>query len=61
MFLDIIGAFNNVTHTAIIKAMKDSNFPPVIITWYRNYTQTRSCKIKIGSKTFTKYLIDGTL
>jgi hypothetical protein len=60
VFLDIIGAFNNVTHTAIIRAMKDSNFPPEIINWYGNYTQTRSCEIKIGSKTFIRYLIDGT-
>jgi hypothetical protein len=60
IFLDIIGAFNNVTHTAIINAMKESNFPPEIIAWYGNYTQTRSCEIKIGSRTFIRYLIDGT-
>jgi hypothetical protein len=52
IFLDIIGAFNNVTHTAIIKAMKDSGFPPEIVAWYGNYTQTRSCEISIGNKKY---------
>jgi hypothetical protein len=52
IFLDIIGAFNNVTHKAIIKAMKEANFPPEIVAWYGNYTQSRSCEFKLGSKTF---------
>jgi hypothetical protein len=60
IFLDIIGAFNNVTHQAIIKAMKDNHFPPEIITWYGNYTQTRSCVLKIGNKEYVRFLQDGT-
>jgi ribonuclease HI len=60
IFLDIIGAFNNVTHQAIIKAMNTANFPKEIIMWYGNYTQCRSCEITIGSKTFKCFLKDGT-
>jgi hypothetical protein len=41
IFLDIIGAFNNVTHQAIIKAMKEAKFPPEIVAWYGNYVHTR--------------------
>jgi ribonuclease HI len=60
IFLDIIGAFNNVTHQAIIKAMKDNHFPPEIINWYGNYTQTRSCTLNIGGKEYIRFLQDGT-
>jgi hypothetical protein len=60
IFLDIIGAFNNITHKAIIKAMKEAKLPPEIVTWYGNYTQYRSCEIKIGRKTFKRYINDGT-
>jgi hypothetical protein len=60
IFLDIIGAFNNVTHQAIIKAMKDNHFPPEIINWYGNYTQSRSCTLNIGGKEYIRFLQDGT-
>jgi ribonuclease HI len=60
IFLDIIGAFNNVTHEAIIKAMKDNHFPQEIINWYGNYTQSRLCMIVIGNKTYIRHLKDGT-
>jgi ribonuclease HI len=60
IFLDIIGAFNNVTHQAIIKAMKTANFPAEITAWYGNYTQCRSCEISIGPKTYKRFLKDGT-
>jgi ribonuclease HI len=60
VFLDIIGAFNNVTHQAIIKAMKKAKFPPEIVSWYGHYTQGRSCEINLGNKTITRYMKDGT-
>jgi hypothetical protein len=60
IFLDIIGAFNNVTHQAIVKAMKTAGFPQEIITWYGNYTQGRSCEITLGPKTYKRFLKDGT-
>jgi hypothetical protein len=40
--------------------MKEANFPPEIVTWYGNYTQGRSCEIKLGSKIFKRFLKDGT-
>jgi hypothetical protein len=60
IFLDIIGAFNNVTHQAIIKAMKEAQFPPEIIAWYGNYTQCRTCEFRVGNKIFIRFLKDGT-
>jgi hypothetical protein len=60
IFLDIIGAFNNVTHQAIIKAMKTAGFPQEIISWYGNYTQCRSCELVIGSRIYKRFLKDGT-
>jgi ribonuclease HI len=60
IFLDIIGAFNNVSHQAIIKAMKTANFPTEITNWYGNYTQGRSCEINLGNKLFKRFLKDGT-
>jgi hypothetical protein len=60
IFLDIIGAFNNVTHQAIIKAMTEARFPQEIISWYGNYTQTRQCEYEVGGKTHIIFLKDGT-
>ncbi len=33
VFLDIQGAFDNVSIFAVIKGMQDKNFPEVLINW----------------------------
>ncbi len=37
VFLDIQGAFDNVSVDAVIKGMQDKNFPEVFINWYLSY------------------------
>jgi ribonuclease HI len=59
VFLDIIGAFNNVSHEAIVTSMKKHNFPDDILEWYSNYTCNRTVEFNAGNKIFTRYLIDG--
>ena len=41
VFLDIQGAFDNVSVDTVIKGMQDKNFPEVFINWYRSYLKYR--------------------
>ena len=45
VFLDIQGAFDNVSVDALIKAMQDKNFPEVFINWYRSYLKYKTVTI----------------
>ena len=60
IFLDIQGAFDNITNKAIEASMIKHGFPPDMIYWYCNYIQQRSCINKIGTATLTRYLNKGT-
>ncbi len=41
VFLDIKGAFDNVSIDAVIKGMQDKDFPEIFINWYRSYLKYR--------------------
>jgi hypothetical protein len=36
VFLDIAGAFNNISFESAIRSMRDRKFPPKIVDWYTN-------------------------
>jgi hypothetical protein len=59
VFLDIIGAFNNVSHQAMERAMIKHGFPPDIIQWYLFYTKNRTVEFNTGSQQFIRHLVDG--
>ena len=59
VFLDIQGAFDNITHKAIESALIKHNFPPNIVHWYTNYIQNRSCTITFGASKIKRYLNKG--
>jgi hypothetical protein len=51
VFLDIKGAFDNVTTEGIEASLKKRKFPPTMINWYINYLKSRSINISIkGTK-----------
>ena len=60
VFLDIQGAFDNITTQAITAGMIKHGFPPNMITWYTNYIKNRSCFTKLGNACLTIYLHKGT-
>ena len=39
--VDIQGAFDNLAFMAIEKAMKDNNYPPLMIRWFMNFLKNR--------------------
>jgi ribonuclease HI len=60
VFLDIEGAFDNITIDAIKIGMTKHNIPTHIQTWYLNYLANRSCQLTIADITIIRYLIKGT-
>ena len=40
--VDIKGAFDNLAFMAIEKAMKDNNYPPLMIRWFMNFLKNRT-------------------
>jgi hypothetical protein len=51
VFLDIQGAFDNLSIKSAIIGMKDRGFPPLITSWYRHYLSNRCAEIEVkGTK-----------
>jgi hypothetical protein len=42
VFLDIAGAFNNLSFESAIRSMRDRKFPPKIVDWYKISYTTKS-------------------
>ena len=51
VFLDIEGAFENITNEAIIQGMKSHNIPEHILSWYQHYLHNRTCFSTLGEET----------
>lgn len=48
IFLDIKGAFDNITTNAIVKALERKQVDSNIIKWYRQYLDNRICMAELG-------------
>lgn len=59
-FLDIEGAFNNVTAMAIKAALVSINTDPSIVQWIMQMLNTRVIQSTVGSDTTIKYACRGT-
>ena len=60
VFLDIKGAFDNVSVEAVQAALTRKNFPPWFTNWYINYMTGRCVSTELGGEKRTIYLKDGT-
>ena len=57
--LDIQGAFDNISTGAIIRAMEKKKVDNLIITWYSDYLQNRTCESTLGGNSVTTKLNRG--
>ena len=60
VFLDIEGAFDNITNEAILEGMKSHNLPGYIMNWYRHYLFNRTCISTLGTETIERQIAKGT-
>ena len=60
VFLDIEGAFDNITNEAIIQGMKSHNIPDHILLWYQHYLFNRTCISSLGTETIERKIAKGT-
>ncbi len=60
VFLDIQGAFDNMSIDAIIKGMKDKNLPNIFINWYRSYLSYRTVTVDHEGVWVERFLTRGT-
>jgi hypothetical protein len=56
VFLDIKGAFDNLSNTTIANGMRNHNANKDIIGWLKNYLDSRYCSVK-GSRQFFKLIL----
>ena len=59
-FLDIKGAFDNISLESAIKSMATHNFPENIRNWYKHYLENRSGYTETNGTTLIRQLIRGT-
>ena len=60
VFLDIQGAFDNVSAPAIVKGMEAKHFSQKTIDWYEHYLRNRSMVTSINGISVTRNLTKGT-
>jgi hypothetical protein len=59
VFLDIAGAFNNLSFESALSSMRDRKFPPKIVDWYRNFLYNQESTCEINNKFYTRALSKG--
>lgn len=59
IFLDIKGAFDNITSDAIIDAMSRYRVPEDVTSWYKQYLKNRYCESTLGHHRKLLKLSDG--
>jgi hypothetical protein len=59
VFLDIAGAFNNLTFNAATKAMRKRGLPNNIITWYSHFLHNQESTMELGDSRFSRKLVVG--
>ncbi len=60
VFLDIQGAFDNVSIDAVIKGMKNKNLPNIFINWYSSYLSYRTVTVDHEGTRVKRFLTRGT-
>ena len=60
MFLDIEGAFDNITNDALLQGMESHKIPEHIISWYKHYLFNRTCFSTLGNETIERKIAKGT-
>jgi retron-type reverse transcriptase len=60
VFLDIKGAFDNLSLEGALKGMDEHHFPPLVKRWYGNYLKDRTCIADLKGQSSTRQLKKGT-
>jgi len=60
VFLDIEGAFDNLSLAAAIEGMRSHNFPPKIVGWFGHYLTNRKATASVKGVTSSRTLTKGT-
>ena len=60
VFLDIQGAFDNLTVDSMVCGLRDKQVPESIIQWYRNFLCTRWISVSYKGHLLEKFLTRGT-
>ena len=59
VFLDIAGAFNNLSFESAIKSMRERKFPSKIVDWYKNFLYNQESTYELNNKLYTRALKKG--
>jgi retron-type reverse transcriptase len=60
VFLDISGAFNNLSFKSAIKSMRKRKFPTKIINWYKYFLTNQESTMELDNNFYTRALTRGT-
>ena len=59
IYLDIRGAFDNISTKAIIRSLKLKEVENTVLNWYENYLDNRTCEATLGNSKVTAQLTRG--
>jgi retron-type reverse transcriptase len=59
VFLDIAGAFNNLSFESAISSMRERKFPTKIVDWYKYFLYNQESTYKLNNNSYTRKLTRG--
>ena len=60
IYLDIRGAFDNISTRAIIRSLKNKGVENTVLNWYEDYLENRTCEATLGGSKCISKLNRGT-
>ena len=59
IFLDIVGAFDNITHSGIADALRELKVSPFLVHWIENLLRHRTVQIELNGEKIKREVVKG--
>ena len=59
IFLDIVGAFDNITHNGVADALRELKVSPFLVYWIENLLRHRTVQVELNGEKIKRELVKG--
>ena len=59
IFLDIVGAFDNITHSGIADALRELKVSPFLVHWIENLLRHRTVQVELNGEKIKREVVKG--
>ena len=59
IFLNIVGAFDNITHNGIADALRELKVSPFLVLWIENLLRHRTVQVELNGEKIKREVVKG--